>query len=59
MEAPEYLGDAVYVGHDGYQLILRLNSHENPRGQIHLDPDVLKKLIDYAVKIKMISIPGK
>lgn len=44
---PEYLGDAVYIGHDGYHVVLRLNTHYNTEGQISLEPDMLDKLPAY------------
>lgn len=43
----EYLGDAVYAGHDGYQVWLTLNSHEN-EPLIALEPAVLSNLVNYA-----------
>lgn len=43
----DYLGDGVYVGHDGYQLWLTVGSHENAE-LIALDPSVLVNLIRYA-----------
>lgn len=48
---PDYLGDGVYVGHDGYQIWLKANSHEMPSDSIALEPEVLEKLIQYANKI--------
>ena len=44
---PEYLGDAVYIGHDGYHVKLRLNAHDNPVGQIALEPSLLDKIPAY------------
>jgi hypothetical protein len=43
----DYIGDGVYVGHDGYQIWLTLHSHENTE-MIALDPSVLNNLIRYA-----------
>jgi len=45
MRDPEYLGDGVYVGHDGYQLWLSVNDHEHPT--IALDAYVMVALIAY------------
>lgn len=50
-QQPEYLGDAVYVGHDGYHFRLRLNSHTNTFGQIALEPSVLQSLVNYARRL--------
>jgi hypothetical protein len=52
MRDPEYIGDGVYVGHDGFHFILRTDSHLNQSGQIFLEPSVLQNLIDYATRIK-------
>lgn len=43
----DYLGDGVYVGHDGYQLWLTVDSHSN-RELIALEPSVLEALNRYA-----------
>lgn len=45
---PQYLGDGVYVGHDGSQLWLRTGTHLNIYNQIALEPNVIKSLNDYA-----------
>lgn len=47
-QQPDYLGDGVYVGHDGWHILLRLNTHLNVHSQIALEPAVLQKLVDYA-----------
>lgn len=52
MNDPEYIGDGVYIGHDGFRFILRTSSHENQMGQIFLEPDVVQNLIDYTTRIK-------
>lgn len=59
MKDQDYLGDGVYVGHDGYQLWLYANHHEHPTDRIALEPSVLEALIRYAERIKMISVPTK
>jgi hypothetical protein len=43
----EYLGDGVYIGFDGYQYVLKANSHINPTDTIALDPHVVKALLKY------------
>jgi hypothetical protein len=45
-ENETYLGDAVYVSHDGYQLCLRTGDSNNQR--IYLEPAVYRALVDYA-----------
>ena len=44
----EHIGDGVYISHDGYQLWLAANHHENK--VIALEPAVLSQLIKYAEK---------
>lgn len=46
---PQYLGDGVYASHDGYQIWLAVNHHENR--VIALEPDVLRTLISYAASV--------
>lgn len=43
--AQRYLGDGVYASHDGYQIWLAVNNHENRL--IALDPGVMTNLIRY------------
>lgn len=43
----QHIGDGVYVGHDGYQVWLTVNSHENPE-LVALDPSVIARLIQYS-----------
>lgn len=43
-----YLGDGVYVTHDGYQLRLCANSLATPTDTIYLDLEVLAQLVAYA-----------
>lgn len=43
----QYMGDGVYIGHDGYQLWLTTGSHENPE-LIAIDPNVLANIVKYA-----------
>lgn len=49
---PAYLGDAVYVTDEGWQIILRLNSHDNTVGQICLDDCVINSLEKYIKRWK-------
>jgi len=41
-----YLGDAVFASFDGYQIRLRTDDGNNQ--VIYLEPEVLKKLMNYA-----------
>lgn len=50
MQDMDYMGDGVYVGHDGYQLWLTTGSHENPE-LLAIDMNVLKALNNYAHRI--------
>jgi hypothetical protein len=44
-----YLGDAVYVSHDSYQIWLRTGDGNNQR--IALEPAVYRQLVAYAMRI--------
>lgn len=48
----EYLGDGVYVSHDGFQLWLANGHHENK--VIALEPAVLEALIEYAKRMGLL-----
>jgi hypothetical protein len=52
MLEPEYLGDGVYAGHDGYQIWLAANDQRNQ--VIALEPEVLVALIAYAERVGML-----
>lgn len=46
-----YIGDGVYVSHDGCQLELRIGDDEyTPIQRIALEPEVFQALIEYAKK---------
>jgi hypothetical protein len=45
-----YLGDGVYASHDGYQIWLAVNHHEN--NVVALEPRVLAHLVQYAESLK-------
>lgn len=54
-ETQEYLGDGVYAEIDsGFQILLKANDPSNPTGEIYLEPNVIRKLILYAKKWKLI-----
>ena len=46
---PEYLGDGVYAGFDGYQVWLSVGSHTN-KPVVALDPEVFQRLKEYYEK---------
>ena len=50
-EAKQYLGDAVYCGFDGYNIILTTEDGRTVQNKIFLEPKVLKCLIDYCINI--------
>jgi hypothetical protein len=43
----DYLGDSVYVEHDGYHLVLTTENGYGPSNRICLDPDVYAALVGY------------
>jgi len=46
----EYLGDGVYVSHDGYHIWLAVNHHENK--VVAIEASVMRALIVYAQKFE-------
>jgi hypothetical protein len=42
----QYLGDGVYVSHDGYHIILSLDA-QDPVNPIALEPGLLQKIVQY------------
>ncbi len=47
----EYLGDGLYVSHDGWQIILRAPRIEGDHW-VALEPNVFVALVDYARRIR-------
>lgn len=45
-----YLGDGLFVSHDGFQICLRTGDGNNQR--VFLDPEVLQNFLQYVEKIK-------
>lgn len=45
-----YLGDGVYASHDGYQVWLAVNHHENK--VVAMEPAVLVRLLEYVNKFE-------
>lgn len=43
----QYLGDAVYVDYDGYDLILTTEDGLSTTNRIVLEPNVYRALLDY------------
>ena len=54
-----HLGDGAYAGHDGYQLWLGANHHENM--SVALDPGAFAALVRYADRVLgwRVSLPDK
>lgn len=48
----EYIGDGVYVCHDGYGIQLHANSHIDPTDRIYLEPYVLERLVEFKNNIE-------
>ncbi len=46
----EYLGDGVYVTHDGYHIVLTTENGMAVTNRIYLDRDVYQSLVDYVAK---------
>lgn len=46
----EYLGDGVYVSHDGYHVWLDLRAQDSTTA-VALEPDVFKRLVAYRERI--------
>lgn len=42
-----YLGDSVYAEFDGYAITLTTENGHGPSNTIVLEPEVLRRLIDY------------
>lgn len=51
-ELKEYIGDNVYVDYDGWDIILTTENGEPASNTIVLEPEVMKKLIDYTKKVE-------
>lgn len=46
-----YLGDSVYVSHDGYQLRLTTENGYGPSNEIFLEPHLVDTLVEYLKRI--------
>jgi hypothetical protein len=47
----DYLGDGVYIGHDGFALYLRANDPDNPTDEVVIEPAVWRELVRYVDRV--------
>ena len=47
-----YLGDSVYVQHDGYMLTLTTENGYGPSNTIHMEPEVFEALVRYVKRLE-------
>lgn len=59
MNNKQYLGDGVFVAHDGYQLMLTVSDGMKTTDTIFLDPGVWAALKDYVERIELDSLRGR
>lgn len=52
LQDKDYLGDGVYVGHDGYHIILWLDDGGPPGRPIALEPSVMNALDRYRNRVR-------
>ena len=53
LQDPDYMGDSVYIGHDGYHLILVTNNGgPEMSNRIAIEPSVLEAINRYHKRIK-------
>ncbi len=50
--AREYLGDSVYITHDGFGLELTTDNGFGPSNKIYLEPVVYKALVEYVERLR-------
>jgi hypothetical protein len=50
----DYLGDGLYVGFDGYQVILAANDKVtgHPTDKVYLEPNVIRSFMNYIARLK-------
>jgi len=49
----DYLGDSVYVHHDGYSIVLTtVNDSSRPSNTIYMEPEVLEAFERYIKRIR-------
>ena len=49
----DYIGDGVYAVFHGYGIYLKANDFNNPTDTIFIEPDVLRRLINFADRVGM------
>jgi hypothetical protein len=49
----DYIGDGVYVIYDGYSIWLHANHPDFPTDKVCLEPDVMKRLNEFAERVGM------
>jgi len=52
----QYIGDSVYVGHDGYHVWIYTDNGFGPRNSIALEPDVFDALVLWNKRRKETSL---
>ena len=52
LPAPRYIGDGVYIGHDGYQIILETSDGIRVTNRIGLDDEVLAGMEQYRRQVR-------
>lgn len=54
---PTYIGDGVYVAHDGFQVWIRANdaNWDALQGDVALEPVVLLALVEYAIRVGLLK----
>jgi hypothetical protein len=48
----EYIGDAVYVGYDGFAIVLTTEDGVSVTNEIVLEPEIWALLLDYVKRLK-------
>ena len=51
----KYLGDSVYVEHDGHMLTLTTENGYGASNTIHLEPEVWTNLVLYVSKLRQLA----
>lgn len=53
LQSPSYLGDGVYVGHDGYQTWIVTFDGIRVTNQVALEPGMVQKISDWHQRVVM------
>ena len=59
MPNARYIGDGVYISHDGYHLILETTDGDRVTNRIGLEPDVLRTISQYQDYVKEFYAEGQ